>query len=88
MLGSSKMAIPKIAYVFDEDVDIWDDNEVKWAMAFRFDPIRDTVIIPSMNTMTVGRARCPPAVGWKTVSVDRSDISADYRSARALKSAA
>ena len=53
MLGSSKMAIPKIAYVFDEDVDIWDDNQVKWAMAFRFDPIRDTVIIPSMNTMTV-----------------------------------
>ena len=47
MLGSSKMAIPKIAYVFDEDVDIWDDNQVKWALAFRFDPIRDTVIIPS-----------------------------------------
>ncbi len=53
MLGSSKMAIPKIAYVFDEDVDIWDDNQVKWATAFRFDPIRDTVIIPHMNTMTV-----------------------------------
>jgi 4-hydroxy-3-polyprenylbenzoate decarboxylase len=53
MLGSSKMAIPKIAYVFDEDVDIWDDNQVKWALAFRFDPIRDTVIVPCMNTMTV-----------------------------------
>ncbi len=53
MLGSSKMAIPKVAYVFDEDVDIWDDHQVKWALAFRFDPIRDTVIIPCMNTMTV-----------------------------------
>ena len=53
MLGSSKMAIPKVAYVFDEDVDIWDDNQVKWALAFRFDPIRDTMIIPCMNTMTV-----------------------------------
>lgn len=53
MLGSSKMAIPKVAYVFDDDVDIWDDNQIKWAMAFRFDPIRDTLIIPSMNTMTV-----------------------------------
>jgi 3-polyprenyl-4-hydroxybenzoate decarboxylase len=53
MLGSSKMAIPKVAYVFDGDVDIWDDNQVKWALAFRFDPIRDTVIIPCMNTMTV-----------------------------------
>jgi 2,5-furandicarboxylate decarboxylase 1 len=53
MLGSSKMAIPKVAYVFDEDVDIWDDNQVKWALAFRFDPIRDTMIVPCMNTMTV-----------------------------------
>jgi len=53
ILGSSKMAIPKLAWVFDDDVDIWDDNKVKWAMAFRYDPIRDTVIIPGMNTMTV-----------------------------------
>src|SRR5271167_2669968 len=53
MLGASKMALPKCAYVFDEDVDIWDDNEIGWSMAFRFDPIRDTVIIPAMNTMTV-----------------------------------
>ncbi|MBT9605868.1 UbiD family decarboxylase [Microbacterium sp.] len=53
MLGASKMAIPKLAYVFDEDVDIWDDHQIKWAMAFRFDPVRDTVILPQMNTMTV-----------------------------------
>lgn len=53
MLAASKMAIPKLAYVFDEDVDIWDDNKIKWAMAFRYDPIRDTVILPAMNTMTV-----------------------------------
>ena len=53
MLGSSKMAIPKLAYVFDEDVDIWDDNQVKWCLAFRYDPVRDTVIMPRMNTMTV-----------------------------------
>jgi 2,5-furandicarboxylate decarboxylase 1 len=53
MLGASKMALPKCAYVFDADVDIWDDNEIGWSMAFRFDPIRDTIIIPGMNTMTV-----------------------------------
>ncbi len=53
MLGSSKMAIPKLAYVFDADVDIWDDNQIKWSMAFRFDPARDTIIVPRMNTMTV-----------------------------------
>lgn len=53
MLGASKMALPKVAYVFDEDVDIWDDNEIGWAMAFRFDPLRGTVMIPESNTMTV-----------------------------------
>ncbi len=53
MLGSSKMAIPKLAYVFDSDVDIWDDNQIKWAMAFRYDPVRDTTIMERMNTMTV-----------------------------------
>lgn len=53
MLGASKMALPKVAYVFDEDIDIWDDNEINWAMAFRYDPARGTVIIPDSNTMTV-----------------------------------
>lgn len=53
MLSGSKMAIPKLAYVFDEDVDIWDDHEVQWALAFRYNPIVDTLILPGMNTMTV-----------------------------------
>lgn len=35
MLTCSKLALPKIAMVFDEDIDIWDDNAVKFAMAFR-----------------------------------------------------
>ena len=38
--------------VFNEDVDIWDDNRVKWAMAYRYMPDRDTLIIPQCNTMS------------------------------------
>lgn len=53
MLTGSKQGLPKLAWVFDEDVDIWNDNEINWAMAFRFMPHRDTVIIPECNTMTV-----------------------------------
>ncbi|MCV7289238.1 UbiD family decarboxylase [Mycolicibacterium wolinskyi] len=53
MLTCSKLALPKIAMVFDEDIDIWDDNAVKFAMAFRFMPHLDTIIIPGCNTMTV-----------------------------------
>lgn len=53
MLTGSKQGLPKVAWVFDEDVDIWDDNQIQWAMAFRYMPHRDTVIIPECNTMTV-----------------------------------
>lgn len=53
MLTCSKLALPKIAMVFDEDIDIWDDNAVKFAMAFRYMPHLDTLIIPGCNTMTV-----------------------------------
>jgi 2,5-furandicarboxylate decarboxylase 1 len=53
MLTCSKQGLPKIAMVFDEDVDIWDDNAVQCAMAFRYMPHLDTVTLPNGNTMTV-----------------------------------
>ena len=53
MLTCSKQGLPKIAMVFDEDVDIWDDNAVQFAMAFRYMPHLDTVTLPNGNTMTV-----------------------------------
>ena len=31
MLSGTRQWMPKIAYVFDEDVDIYDDERVKWA---------------------------------------------------------
>ena len=43
--------MPKIAYVFDEDVDIYDDGRVKWAQAWRYNPGRGTLIVPGQNTM-------------------------------------
>ena len=44
MLTCSKQGLPKIAMVFDDDVDIWDDQAVLAAMAFRFMPDSDTVM--------------------------------------------
>jgi 4-hydroxy-3-polyprenylbenzoate decarboxylase len=52
MLTCSKQGLPKIAMVFDEDVDIWDDNRIAQCMAFRYMPDRDTLIIPQCNTMS------------------------------------
>jgi 2,5-furandicarboxylate decarboxylase 1 len=65
MLTCSKQALPKVAMVFDEDVDIWDDQAVLAAMAFRYMPDRDTFIIPGANTMTVDPKSTDIGVGSK-----------------------
>jgi 2,5-furandicarboxylate decarboxylase 1 len=72
MLTCSRQGLPKIAMVFDEDVDIWDDNRVKWAMAFRYMPHRDTLIIPECNTMTVD-----PKVGSDAPPINASKLGLD-----------
>ncbi len=36
MLAGSRQWMPKTAYVFDEDIDIYNDERVKWAQAWRF----------------------------------------------------
>jgi 4-hydroxy-3-polyprenylbenzoate decarboxylase len=53
MLTCSKQGLPKVAMVFDTDVDIWDDQAVLAAMAYRYMPDRDTVRLDGLNTMTV-----------------------------------
>ena len=65
MLTCSKQAIPKIAMVFNEDVDIWDDSAVQAAMAFRYMPDRDTVILKDCNTMTVDPKCLVPGLASK-----------------------
>lgn len=72
MLSCSRLALPKIAMVFDEDVDIWDDQAVLWAMAFRYMPHRDTLVIPGGNTMTVD-----PTVGSDTPPISASKLGLD-----------
>jgi 4-hydroxy-3-polyprenylbenzoate decarboxylase len=51
MLTGCRQYMPKIAYVFDEDVDIYDDARVKWAQAWRYNPGRGTLVVPGQNTM-------------------------------------
>lgn len=72
MLSCSRLALPKIAMVFDDDVDIWDDNAILWGMAFRFMPHRDTLILPGGNTMTVD-----PSVGIDKPPISASKIGFD-----------
>src|SRR5208283_5045266 len=46
MLTCSRQTLPKIAMVFDEDVDIWNDAQILQAQSFRFDAARDAIIVP------------------------------------------
>ncbi len=72
MLTCSKQSLPKVAMVFDEDIDIRDDNAVQFAMAFRFMPHLDTIMIPQCNTMTVD-----PKIGTDVAPGTASKIGFD-----------
>jgi 4-hydroxy-3-polyprenylbenzoate decarboxylase len=72
MLSCSKQGLPKIAMVFDDDVDIWDDDRIAQCMAFRYMPHRDTIILPQGNTMTTD-----PSVGSDTPPIYSSKIGLD-----------
>lgn len=65
MLTCSKQGLPKVAMVFNDDVDIWDDQAILAAMAFRYMPDRDTVMISGCNTMTVDPKCEEPGVASK-----------------------
>ncbi|BBZ27527.1 hypothetical protein MMAD_18220 [Mycolicibacterium madagascariense] len=49
MLTCSRQMVPKIAYVFDDDVDIRDPGDVSWAFGLRFNPEQGTLILPRQN---------------------------------------
>jgi UbiD family decarboxylase len=51
MLAATRAYMPKLAYVFDEDVDIFDDEQVKWAQAWRYNPGTGTVLLPGQNVI-------------------------------------
>ncbi len=51
MLAGSRQWMPKTAYVFDEDIDIYNDERVKWAQAWRFNPETGIVLLQGQNML-------------------------------------
>jgi 4-hydroxy-3-polyprenylbenzoate decarboxylase len=72
MLSCSRQWFPKLAYVFDEDVDIFDDDQVKWAMAWRYNPQKNTVIIPELNVLPLD-----PLAGADSPPLNMSKVGFD-----------
>ena len=53
MLAASKQAMPKYAVVVDDDIDIFDDEQLYWAMSWRSQPHEDTLILTDMKAVTL-----------------------------------
>lgn len=51
MLAGSRQWMPKLAYVFDEDIDIYNDERVKWAQTWRFNPETGIVLLNDQNML-------------------------------------
>jgi 4-hydroxy-3-polyprenylbenzoate decarboxylase len=72
MLTGSHQQFPKVAYVFDEDIDIYDEEQVKWAQAFRYNPGPGTLLIPGQNINPLD-----PSITMKTMPVSITKIGMD-----------
>jgi 4-hydroxy-3-polyprenylbenzoate decarboxylase len=51
MLTSSRQAFPKYAVVVDDDIDIYDDEQVVWAMTYRSQPAEDILILNDLKAI-------------------------------------
>ncbi len=72
MLTGSHHQFPKIAYVFDEDIDIYDEEQVKWAQAWRYNPGIGTLLIPGQNINPLD-----PSITMKSLPVSITKIGFD-----------
>ena len=88
MLTSTRHGFPKFSVVVDDDIDIFDDEQVYWAMTWRTQPHKDVVIIDNMKAIPLDpslETSLPPVVTSKmawdaTIPFDRprSDFERCY----------
>ena len=73
------LANVKNVFVVDDDIDIFDDHQMDWALATRFQPDRDLVIQSGMRTLPLDPSLYGARVGSKA-GFDLT-VRADKRSA-------
>ena len=67
MLSASRQAFPKFAVVVDDDIDIFDDDRLTWAMTWRSQPDADAIILEDMKAVPLDPS-LPPGDGPVTTS--------------------
>ena len=55
----------KNVFVVDPDIDITSDEQMDWAMATRFQPDRDLIVVPGMRTLPLDPSIISGRVGAK-----------------------
>lgn len=84
MLTASKQAMPKFAVVVDDDIDIFSEEQLYWAMTYRAQPHEDMMILRDMKAVPLDPSlpsTMPPVttskMGWDaTIPVGKN--RADY----------
>ena len=61
----SSLANIKNVFVVDPDIDVFSDEQMDWALATRFQPARDTVIVDNMRTLPLDPSLISGRVGSK-----------------------
>jgi 3-polyprenyl-4-hydroxybenzoate decarboxylase len=61
----SSLANIKNVFVVDPDIDVFSDEQMDWAMATRFQPARDTIIVDNMRTLPLDPSLISGRVGSK-----------------------
>ena len=80
LMSASKQAFPKFAVVVDPDIDIFDDEQLTWAMTWRSQPHKDLMVLEDMKAVPLDPSLAtsmPPVTTSKmgldaTIPVDRN----------------
>jgi UbiD family decarboxylase len=67
----ASLANIKNVFVVDSDIDVFSDEQMDWAMATRFQPARDTVIVDGMRTLPLD----PSLISGRTGSKAGFDLT-------------
>ncbi len=61
-IWSLRTGFGKITVVVDDDIDVWDDFDVDWAMSWRVRPDRDVYIERDVQAVGLDPSQAPPSV--------------------------
>jgi UbiD family decarboxylase len=75
------LANVKHAFVVDEDVDVYSDEQIEWALATRFQAARDLVLLPGLRAMPLD----PSLGGERTSSKCGFDLTLPFGARRGIE---